>query len=73
MSKKRLQFQLVGDKIYIIEFKVDGKEGEALRQIKEKGYAEKYLSESKEIYIVGIEFSSQKKNVENFEYEVIKR
>jgi len=61
----------VGDKIYIIEFKVDGKKGEALKQIKEKSYAEKYLNESKEIYLVGIEFSSNEKNVINFEWEKV--
>ncbi|UOD33973.1 ATP-binding protein [Deferribacteraceae bacterium V6Fe1] len=57
------------DKIYILEFKVDGQKGEALRQIKERNYAEKYLNEGKQIYLIGIEFSSEQKNVVNFEWE----
>ncbi|BAI79854.1 conserved hypothetical protein [Deferribacter desulfuricans SSM1] len=73
-NKGRIDLTLfVNDKIYIVEFKVDGKKGEALRQIKEKKYAEKYLDKSKEIYLVGIEFSSEEKNIVNFEWEKIER
>jgi hypothetical protein len=59
----------VSDKIYVIEFKVDGKTGEALEQIKEKRYYEKYLNDDKEIYLVGIELSSEEKNIVNFEWK----
>ncbi|PMP71538.1 MAG: hypothetical protein C0187_03910 [Calditerrivibrio nitroreducens] len=59
----------VSDKIYVIEFKVDGKTGEALEQIKEKRYYEKYLNGDKEIYLVGIELSSEEKNIVNFEWK----
>jgi len=63
----------IADKIYIIEFKVDAKkEGEALKQIKEKNYAKKYLTQSEEIYLVGIEFDSKEKNIGLFEFEKIK-
>ncbi|WP_198304374.1 ATP-binding protein [Arcobacter vandammei] len=55
--------------IFIIEFKVDGKN--ALEQIKENNYAQKYLQEKKDIYLVGIEFDSKKKNISNFEWETI--
>jgi len=57
----------IEDKIYILEFKVDAKEGEALQQIKDKNYAQKYLSYQKEIYLVGIEFSKEMRNIVNFE------
>ncbi|UOD35232.1 ATP-binding protein [Deferribacteraceae bacterium V6Fe1] len=71
-NKGRIDLTLfVGDKIYILEFKVDGQQGEALRQIKERNYAEKYLNEGKQIYLIGIEFSSEQKNVVNFEWEKI--
>ena len=53
--------------IYILEFKVDGKN--ALAQIKEKNYAQKYMREKKEIYLVGIEFDTDKRNVSKFEWE----
>jgi len=60
----------IGNKIYIIEFKVD-KEN-ALAQLKEKNYAKKYLNEDKEIYLVGIRFDSKTKNIKEFEWERIK-
>lgn len=73
-NKGRIDLTLfVNDKIYIVEFEVEGKKGEALRQIKEKKYAEKYLDKSKEIYLIGIEFSSEEKNIINFEWEKIER
>ena len=53
--------------IYIIEFKV-GKDN-ALAQIKSKNYAQKYLSEKKEIFLVGINFDSEEKNICGFEWE----
>ncbi len=59
----------IEDKIYILEFKVDGLKGEALKQIQEKNYAQKYTQKNKEIYLVGIEFDSSEKNLSNFEWE----
>ncbi len=56
--------------IYIIEFKVDDKS--ALNQIKDKKYHEKYLNEDKNIYLIGIEFSSTNKNISLLEYEKVK-
>ncbi len=63
---------LLKDKVYIIEFKIDGKKGETISQIKSKKYHEKYLKKFNKIYLVGIEFSSKEKNVVNFEWEEIK-
>ena len=57
----------INNNIYIIEFKVDEKD--ALKQIKEKNYAQKYLNEDKNIYLVGIEFSKEDKNISKFEFE----
>ncbi|MGM0519844.1 MAG: PD-(D/E)XK nuclease domain-containing protein [Campylobacterota bacterium] len=53
---------------YLCE-KVDGKEDEALTQIKDKKYYEKYLDEKKDIYLVGIEFDSNEKNISSMEWE----
>jgi hypothetical protein len=61
----------IEDKIYILEFKVDGKKGEALQQVKDKNYAQKYLSHKKDIYLVGIEFSNEMRNVVDFELEKV--
>jgi len=57
--------------IYILEFKVDRKENEpkALQQIKDKNYADKYKSENKEIWLVGVEFDSVSRGVSVAEWE----
>ncbi len=39
--------------IYIFEFKVGGTPEEAIEQIKEAGYAEKYASSEKDVFLVG--------------------
>ncbi len=54
--------------IIIIEFKVDKNE-DAIEQIKRKKYYEKYLSDGRDIYLVGIKFSSEEKNITSFVYE----
>jgi hypothetical protein len=56
------------DKVYIFEFKVNG---EALEQIEERKYYEKYLNYP-EVYIVGIEIDKGKKNVKNVKWKRIK-
>lgn len=57
-------------KIYIFEFKVvehvESKKS-ALEQSKSKKYYEKYLNHDR-IYLVGIEFSKEKRNITNFEW-----
>lgn len=60
----------VGEEVYVIEFKVievEGKRPRTLEVIKSKGYVEKYLSEGKEVYLVGIDFSRKRRNIVNFE------
>jgi hypothetical protein len=54
-----------GNKIYIMEFKM-GSEKEALAQIKEKKYYEKYLGKGKEIVLMGIGFDPEKRNIGNY-------
>ncbi len=74
-SKGRIDMSvLMNEKVvYIVEFKVlenEREKGKALKQIKEKEYHKKYLNYQK-IYLVGIEFDKVKKELVNFEYEVI--
>jgi hypothetical protein len=59
-----------GNNLYILEFKVDGT-GKALEQIKEKNYQQKYQGKGDTIYLLGIDFSSAKKNIAGFEWERI--
>lgn len=51
------------DRIYIIEFKCNQSSDKAIAQIEDKGYAEKYLSKGKEIYLLGINFDLDKRNI----------
>ena len=55
--------------VIVIEFKVDG--SDALEQIKEKKYHEKYLDSNLPIFIVGIEFDKVDRNIRKVEWEQI--
>ncbi len=67
-NKGRIDLTLkLEDAIYIVEFKVDATD--ALAQIKEKKYYEKYMDENKDIYLVGIEFDTKERNISKLEYE----
>ena len=61
------------DKVIILEFKLTkyGSASEALEQIKAKGYASKYLAENKPIYLLGISFDIESKNVVECLYEAV--
>ena len=53
--------------IYIIEIKYDATAAEALAQIDQRGYADKYRSDGRSITKVGIAFSSQERNITEWE------
>ena len=72
-SQGRIDLTILMDHaIYIFEFKVD-RQGQssanALQQIKDKRYADKYLDEKKPIYLIGIHFDTEQKNIAQFEWE----
>ena len=68
-SKGRIDLTLkLQNFIYILEFKV-GEDGGALKQIKDKNYADKYKAENKEIWLVGVEFDSVSRGVSAVEWE----
>ncbi len=52
--------------IYIMEFKTDATPEEALRQIEEKGYAEQFLTDRRQIVKVGVEFSTDLRNIRSW-------
>lgn len=59
-------------RVYVFEFKVIEltEAGSALAQIKERKYYEKYITpDTKEIYLVGVEFSKENRNITGFEWE----
>ena len=60
--------------IFIFEFKVSNQSdiaAEAILQIKSKGYSEKYRADSKPIYIMGMAFDPDKRNLLGFEWEQV--
>lgn len=54
------------NRIYLFEFKLDQDAQTALQQIEQKEYFKKFLQQDKDIFLVGINFSSSKKEVENW-------
>ncbi len=57
------------DKVYIMEFKCNQSAEKAIEQIKEKNYYLTYKNKGKEIILLGINFSTEKRNVENWKFE----
>ena len=55
--------------VYVFEFKSVGKgaSGRALAQIKDKGYANKYLRLGRPVHLIGVEFSREDRNIAAFE------
>ncbi len=51
------------DTIYIIEFKCNHSADAAIRQIQEKGYTEPYQGGGQQIILIGINFSTEQKNL----------
>ena len=52
--------------VCIFEFKLDQNVDDALKQIDEKGYAEPYLMDQRKVRKVGISFSSEKRNIDQW-------
>ena len=59
------------EEIYVVEVKLDKTAAEALAQIKGKHYHEKYLASGKRITLVGMNFSSEKRAVDDWTSEVV--
>jgi len=62
---------LFNENAYIFEFKVNEltQPAQALDQIKQKKYYEKYTA--KMMYLIGIEFGKQDRNITRFEWEKV--
>ena len=59
--------------VFVFEFKVvpDAATGEAMAQIKAKGYADKYRNRGEPVHLIGIEFSRAARNVVGFAAETL--
>ena len=60
-------------RVYVFEFKMRDRAapGAALRQLKERGYAERYLGRGEPVHLVGLEFSAETRNLTGFEAETV--
>jgi hypothetical protein len=71
-NKGRIDFTVImGKAIFIFEIKMKSNPRNAITQIKERKYHEKYLAQNKEIFLIGIEFDEQEKNLSKFETQKI--
>ncbi|CAG0909645.1 unnamed protein product [Cyprideis torosa] len=61
------------EQVYIFEFKVieNAGDGAAMAQLHDKQYADKYRALNQPIYLLGVEFSKESRNVEVFEVEQV--
>jgi hypothetical protein len=55
--------------VYVLEFKLNESAEKALQQIKDKDYPAKYVSENKQIQMIGINFNSRKKAIGSWKME----
>jgi hypothetical protein len=54
------------DYIYIMEFKLNQSAEIALQQIEEKGYAIPFAADSRTLYKIGVNFSSQTRSIDDW-------
>ena len=57
------------DYIYVMELKLDGTADEALKQIDDQGYAEPFKTDGRQIYKIGVSFSSETRGIEDWRIE----
>ena len=55
------------DYVYILEFKLNGSADAALKQIEDKGYAKPYMADSRKVISLGINFSSEKGTIDDWQ------
>ena len=55
--------------VYIFEFKLNGKADEDLQQITDKGYAEPYQSDPRQVYRIGVGFSQKTNGIAEWKVE----
>jgi predicted type IV restriction endonuclease len=73
-NKGRIDLSLrLGQRVYLFEFKLveSEAEGQALQQLIDKAYAEKYCAPGVIITLIGIEFSKTKRNLVGFESQTL--
>ena len=54
------------DYVYVMEFKLDGSAEQALQQIGEKQYALPFAADSRKVFRIGVNFSSETRNIDRW-------
>ena len=54
------------DYIYVMEFKLSGTAQEALQQINDKGYALPFEKDPRKLYKIGVNFSNETRNIDEW-------
>ena len=71
-SDGRIDLVLQTDRfIYVMEFKLDGTAEEAMAQINEKGYAQPFEKDSRQLFKIGVNFSNKTRNIEKWIVEKV--
>ena len=66
-SEGRIDLVLQTDRfVYVMEFKLDGTAEEALRQIEDKHYARPFVADTRRVFCVGVNFSSETRNIDRW-------
>ena len=52
--------------IYVMEFKLGGTAEEALQQINDKHYAQPFVTDSRKLYKIGVNFSKKTRGIEEW-------
>ena len=66
-SRGRIDLVLqTADYIYVMEFKLDGSAEDAIKQIEERQYALPFAKDSRKVYTIGVNFSSQTRNIDRW-------
>ena len=66
-SDGRIDLVLQTDRfIYVMEFKLDGTAEEAMAQINEKGYAQPFEKDGRQLFKIGVNFSNKTRNIEKW-------
>lgn len=61
----------IENRVYVIEFKLDKSANEAMNQIRQNNYYAPYLGQQQAVYLIGINFSSKDKKVEEWKVEEV--
>lgn len=66
-SRGRIDLVLQTDSyVYVMEFKLDGSAEQALQQIEDKQYALPFAKDSRKVYTIGVNFSSETRNIDRW-------